>query len=56
MQHVGLYGSTETEIKDFVVKPKGRKPFGTRKCKWEDNIKVDNVGIIYEGSDWIQVM
>jgi hypothetical protein len=36
-----------------VGKPKGKRPLGRSRCRWEDNIKMDLRGIVWGGMDWI---
>jgi hypothetical protein len=43
---------TEKRVKEFVRKPKGKKPLERPRHKWEDNIK----WIGWEGVDWIHVL
>ena len=35
------YGESRSAYRVLVGKPEVRKPLGTRRSKWEDNIKVD---------------
>ena len=34
-------------------KPKGKRPLGTYKCRWEDNIGMDLQEAGFGGMDWI---
>jgi hypothetical protein len=36
-------------------KPEGKKPFGTPRRRWEDNIKMDLQEVGCGGMDWIQL-
>jgi hypothetical protein len=36
-------------------KPEGKRPLGTPRRKWEDNIKMDLIEIEYGGMDWIDL-
>jgi hypothetical protein len=36
-----------------LVKPEGRRPFGSSRHKWEDNIKMYIEEIRYESVNWI---
>jgi hypothetical protein len=38
-----------------VGKPEGKRPLGTLKRRWEDNIKMDLQEVGCEGMDWIEV-
>jgi hypothetical protein len=40
----------------LVGKPGGRRPLGTSRPKWEDNIKMDLRDIGWYGMDWIDVV
>jgi hypothetical protein len=37
----------------LVGKPKGKRPVGRPRRKWEDNIKMDIQELGYGGTDWI---
>jgi hypothetical protein len=37
----------------LVGKPEGKRPLGTLRYKWVDNIKLDLVEIAWGGVDWI---
>jgi hypothetical protein len=39
----------------LVVKPKGKRSLGRRRCRWEDNIKVDLPNVESGGKDWIEL-
>jgi hypothetical protein len=38
----------------LVRKPEGKRPLGKPRCRWIDNIKIDNVemGVVWCGLDW----
>ena len=36
-------------------KPEGKRPFGRRSRRWEDNIKMDLQEVGCEGMDWIEL-
>ena len=36
-----MYGGEERRIQSLVGKPKGKRPLGRPRCRWEDNIKMD---------------
>ena len=33
----------------------GKRPLGRPRCRWEDNIKIDNQEVGYGGVDWIEL-
>ena len=35
-------------------KPEGKRPHGTPRRRWKDNIKVDIQEVGYRGMDWIE--
>jgi hypothetical protein len=39
--HVVRKGAKRNAYTIFVGKPKGKRPLGRPRCKWEDNIKID---------------
>ena len=39
----------------LVGKPKGRRPFGRPRHRWEDNNKIDLQEVGCEGIDWIEL-
>jgi hypothetical protein len=38
-----------------VGKPKGKRPLGRPRRRWEDNIKMDLQEVGWEGMDWIEL-
>jgi hypothetical protein len=38
-----------------VWKPEGKRPFGTPRHRWEDNIRMDLQEVGCEGVDWIEL-
>jgi hypothetical protein len=42
-------------VKILVGRPEGKRPLGTYKCIWEDNITVDIKEIGWKGVDWMQL-
>jgi hypothetical protein len=36
-------------------KPEGKRPFEGRRCRWENNIKMDLKETDCEGDEWIRV-
>ena len=41
--------------KVLVGKPEGKRPLGRRRCRWEDNIKMDVQEMGCGGTDWIDL-
>jgi len=39
----------------LVGKPKGKRPLGRPRFRWEDNIKMDLQEVGCEGMDWIEL-
>jgi hypothetical protein len=39
----------------WVGRPKGKRPLGISRHRWEDNIKLDLRGIEIDGANWIQL-
>jgi hypothetical protein len=39
----------------LVGRPKGKRPLGRPKCRWEDNIKLNLREIGIDGANWIQL-
>ena len=39
----------------LVGKPEGKRPLGSARRRWEDNIKMDLQEVGCEGMDWIDV-
>jgi hypothetical protein len=39
--------------KFLVGKPEGKRPLGRHRHRWENNIKVDLLEVVYGGMDWI---
>jgi hypothetical protein len=38
-----------------VGKPEGKRPLGSSRCKWENNIKMDLREIVWGVMDWIDL-
>lgn len=55
----GMY-STHGEVwyiyKIVVGNTERKRQVGRPRCKWEDNIKVDICGIVYECVNWVQLV
>jgi hypothetical protein len=45
----------ETACKVVVGKPGGKRPLGRLGHIWEDNIRMDFQGIVWESVDWIHL-
>jgi hypothetical protein len=39
----------------LVKKPEGKRPLGTPKCRWKDNIKMDIQEVECGGMDWMEL-
>jgi hypothetical protein len=39
----------------LVGKTEGKRPLGTPRCRWVDNIKMDLREIEWDGMDWIEL-
>jgi len=39
----------------LVRKPEGKRPLGTTRSRWEDNIKIDFQEVGCRGMDWIEM-
>jgi hypothetical protein len=39
----------------MTLKPKGKKPHGRPRSRWEDNIKMDLQEVGCRGMDWIEL-
>jgi hypothetical protein len=39
----------------LVGRPKGKRPLGRSRCRWEDNIKIDLREIGIDGANWIHL-
>jgi hypothetical protein len=48
----GVHGEGENIL---VGKPEGRRPLGTPRCRWEDNIEMDLREIGFGDVDWIHL-
>jgi hypothetical protein len=50
--HMALMGEMRNAYRILVGKPEGKRPLGRRRCRWEDNIKMDLREIWWEAVDW----
>jgi hypothetical protein len=51
--HVAHMGETRDICRILVGKPEGKKPLGIPKHRWEDNVKIQEVGCCC--MDWIKL-
>jgi hypothetical protein len=49
------HGEQRTAYRMLVGKPKGKKPLGRPRCRWEDNIRMDLRELGWDGMDWIDL-
>jgi hypothetical protein len=42
-------------VRILLGKPKGNRPLGRPRCRWEDDIKMNVKEIGYEDVEWIRV-
>jgi len=54
--HVAFMGEGRGMYRVLVGKPKGKRPLGRPRHRWEDNIKMDlqKVGV-WTGSSWLRI-
>ena len=48
------YGGGESVQRVLVGKPEGKRPLGSPRCRWKDNIKVD-LQKVGGGGDWMEL-
>jgi hypothetical protein len=53
--HVTLMGEGRGVYRVLIGKPEGKRPLGSPRRRWEDNIKLDLREIEIDGVDWIQL-
>jgi hypothetical protein len=53
--HVARMGEARGAHNILVGRPKGRRPLGRPRRRWEDNIKMDLTDIALVGVDWIHL-
>jgi hypothetical protein len=53
--HVARMGEGRGAYKVWVGRPKGKRPLGRPRHKWENNIKMDLGEIGIDGANWIQL-
>jgi hypothetical protein len=49
------HGEKKNAYRILVGKPEEKRPLGTPRLKWEDNIKIDLREIEWGGMDWIDL-
>jgi hypothetical protein len=50
-----MHGEWRGVYRVLVVRPKGKRPLGRPRHRWEDNIKMDLREIGVNGVNWIQL-
>jgi hypothetical protein len=55
VEHVARMGEGRGVYRVLVGRPEGKGPLGRRRCRWEDNIKMDLREIGIDGANWIQL-
>jgi hypothetical protein len=53
--HMARMGKVRDAYNILVGKPEGRRPLGSPRCRWEDNIKMDITEIGFGDVDWIHL-
>jgi hypothetical protein len=53
--HVARVEERKNVYRVLVRNPEGKRPVGTRRHKWDDDIKVDLREIVWGGMDWIDL-
>jgi hypothetical protein len=53
--HVARMGEGRGVCTVLVGRPKGKRPVGRRRYRWEDNIKMDLREIGIDGANWIRL-
>jgi len=49
------YGDGRGVYRVLAGKPKGKRPLGRPRIRWDDNIKMDLQGVRCGGVDWIEL-
>ena len=52
--HVAFMGERRGAYRVLVRKPEGKRPLGSPRHRWEDNIKMDLQEVECGGMDWIE--
>jgi hypothetical protein len=50
-----MHGEKRKAHKVLVGKPEGKRPLGTPRRRWVDNIKIDLREMGWDGMDWIDL-
>jgi hypothetical protein len=53
--HVAQMGDKRNAYEILVGKPEGKRPWGRRRRRWVDDIKMDLREIGWDGMDWVDV-
>ena len=53
--HVARMGERRGVYRVLVRRPKGKRPFGRPRRRWDDNIKMDIQEVGCGGMDWIEL-
>ncbi|KAJ4436507.1 hypothetical protein ANN_16538 [Periplaneta americana] len=53
--HVARMGESRNAYRVLVGRPEGKRPLGSPRRRWEDNIKVDLREVGYDDRDWINL-
>ncbi|KAJ4439157.1 hypothetical protein ANN_15114, partial [Periplaneta americana] len=54
--HVARMGESTNTYRVLVVRPEGKRPLGTPRCRWKYNIKMDLMELGYDDRDWINLV
>jgi hypothetical protein len=54
--HVARMGEKRNACRILVGKPEGKRPLGSPRRRWVDNIKMDLREIGWDGADWIDII
>jgi hypothetical protein len=54
--HVACTGEGRSVYRVLFERPKGKRPLGKPRHRWEDNIKMDLREIGIDGANWIQLV
>ncbi|KAJ4445236.1 hypothetical protein ANN_07037 [Periplaneta americana] len=53
--HVARMGESRNAYRVLVGRPEGKRPLGSPRRRWEDNIKMNLREVGYDGRDWINL-
>jgi len=53
--HVACMRERRSVYRVLVVKPEGKRPIGSPRCRWEDNIKMDLQEVGWGYLDWVEL-